>query len=148
MSGDDAIKARIAGAKADGTFTALADAIPYARFLGLSLALDEHGVVGRLAYAPRNIGNSALPALHGGTIGALLEFTATFQLLWQGDTGVLPKTISLTIEYLRTGRPLETFARARLVRQGRRVAPLRIEAWQDDPSKPIAAATAQFLLID
>lgn len=143
-----AIKERIAAAKAGGTFVELADAIPYARFLGLSVTVDDQGVLGRMAFAQRNIGNAALPALHGGTIGALLELTATFQLLWQGDTGVLPKTISLTIEYLRTGRPLDTFARAQLVRQGRRVAPLRIVAWQDDPAKPIATASIQFLLID
>jgi uncharacterized protein (TIGR00369 family) len=144
----DPLAARIAAAKASGEFTELAAAIPYAAFLGLSFTLDEQGVLGRMAYAPRNIGNAALPALHGGTIGALLEFTASFQLLWQTETVVLPKTISLTVEYLRSGRAVDTFARARLVRQGRRVAPLRIEAWQDDPTKPIAAATAQFLLVE
>lgn len=150
VSTNGGLAARIAAAKASGDFVELAAAIPYARFLGLSFTLDDEGVLGRMAYAPRNIGNSALPALHGGTIGALLEFTATFQLLWHGEQsgGVLPKTISMTVEYLRTGRPLDTFARAHVVRQGRRVAPLRILAWQDDPAKPIAAASIQFLLVD
>ena len=35
---------------------------------------------------------------------------------------------------------------ALLVRQGRRVAPLRVLAWQDDRSRPVASATVQFLV--
>jgi acyl-coenzyme A thioesterase PaaI-like protein len=139
---------RIAAAKASGEFTELALIIPYAAFLGLTFSLDERGVIGRMAGSPHNVGNAALPALHGGTIGALLEFTASFQLLWQTDTVVLPKTISLTIQYLRSARPVDTFARAVAIRQGRRVTPLRIEAWQDDPAKPIASATAHFLIAE
>ena len=137
---------RIADAKQNGTFASLVDLIPYARFLGVSLEFDGDALVGRLAFAPRNIGNAALPALHGGTIGALLEFTAMFELLWRTETAVLPKVIGCTIEYLRSGKPQDTFAQAQIVRQGRRVAPLRVVAWQGDRSKPIAAATVQFLV--
>lgn len=143
---DHALAERIAAAKQDGSFATLVDAIPYARFLGFALEIDGDALVGRLDYSPRNIGNAALPALHGGTLGALLELTASFELLWRAQTVKLPKTIGCTIEYLRTGRPQVTFASAQIVRQGRRVAPLRVVAWQEDRSKPIAAATVQFLI--
>jgi acyl-coenzyme A thioesterase PaaI-like protein len=145
---------RIATAKRERTFASLVDGIPYAKFLGFSLRVDgapdgSDGLgplVGVLGYAPRNIGNSALPALHGGTLGALLELTAMFELLWRSDAAKLPKVIGCTIEYLRSGKPQETFAAAQIVRQGRRVAPLRVVAWQDDRSRPIASASVQFLI--
>ena len=56
------------------------------------------------------------------------------------------KTISITIDYLRSARTVDTFARAEVVRQGRRVASVRSLAWQDDPSKPVAAANVLLLL--
>ena len=37
-------------------------------------------------------------------------------------------------------------ARALVTRQGRRVVNVRVEAWQDDPAKPIATANALLLI--
>lgn len=145
MSGIDLAR-QIAEAKKGGAFASLVEAIPYAKFLGVTLDVDGEALIGRLAYAPRNIGNAALPALHGGTIGALLELTASFELLWRTDTVKLPKIIGCTIEYLRTGKAEDTYAQAEIVKRGRRVTPLRVVAWQGDRSKPIAAATVQFLV--
>ena len=93
------------------------------------------------------IGNAALPALHGGSLGALLESTAHFQLLWDAETVVLPKTIDITVDYLRTGRPVDSWARAIITRQGRRVANVRVEAWQEDRARPIAIAHGHFLIL-
>jgi acyl-coenzyme A thioesterase PaaI-like protein len=144
--------ARVAAAKENGEFTRLIENIPFARMLGLSLDLSsrpsgpDRELIGRLAYAPRNVGNTALPALHGGTIAALLESTAIFAIIWEKDPPVLPKVVSITIEYLRTGKPVETFAHARITRAGRRVANVHVEAWQDERERPIATATAIFLL--
>jgi uncharacterized protein (TIGR00369 family) len=87
-----------------------------------------------------------LPAIHGGVIAALLESTAIFQLMWETEAIVLPKTITLTVDFLRSGRAVDTFARGILTRQGRRVANVRVEAWQDDRARPIAVASAHFLL--
>jgi uncharacterized protein (TIGR00369 family) len=126
----------------------LTSAIPYARFLGLEVLCDPGGgVVGKLAFADHLIGNRFLPALHGGTVGALLEFTAIFHVLWEADTVVLPKTINITVDYLRPGRPVDTWARGTITRTGRRVVNVRAEAWQDDPAKPIALASAHFLVV-
>jgi acyl-coenzyme A thioesterase PaaI-like protein len=86
-----------------------------------------------------------LPAIHGGVISALLESTAIFQLMWETEAIMLPKTITLTVDFLRSGRAVDTFARGLLTRQGRRVANVRVEAWQDDRDRPIAVASAHFL---
>ncbi|HAC57112.1 MAG TPA: thioesterase, partial [Rhodobiaceae bacterium] len=58
----------------------------------------------------------------------------------------LPKPIGITIDYLRSGRPVDTYGRAVITKQGRRVATVHAEAWQDDRSRLIAAAHGHFLL--
>ena len=94
----------------------LGEAIPYARFIGVRFTLQDDQLVATLASSPHLIGNPMLPALHGGVIGAFLEHTALVHLMWDSDkiTGV-PKTIDVTIDYLRSGRPVDT-ARARAMR--------------------------------
>jgi acyl-coenzyme A thioesterase PaaI-like protein len=59
---------------------------------------------------------------------------------------LVPKTITITIDYLRSARPVDTFARGIVTKQGRRVANVRVEAWQEDPAQPVAAANAHFLV--
>jgi uncharacterized protein (TIGR00369 family) len=137
---------RITQAKQTNDYRAVFEAIPYARFLGLSAFVEDGQLLGKLSYDPTLIGNPALPALHGGTIGALLESTAIFLLFWEAETVILPKTINLTVAYLRPGRPVDTFARATMTKQGRRVASVRAEAWQEEPARPIASAVAHFLI--
>lgn len=138
---------RIRAAKQAGDPSPLFDHVPYARFLGLSFELPAEGeLVLRMRYADHLIGDSALPALHGGTIGALLESAAIFTLMWSHEGERLPKTINLTIDYLRSGRATDTFAAASITKRGRRVANVRALAWQGDRERPIASADAHFLL--
>lgn len=132
--------------KLTGDFSGLQQAVPYAKFLGVSLAVQDSRVITSMAYADKLIGNTALPALHGGTIAALLELAALFQIAYEIETEAMPRTVTITIDYMRSGAARDTYARAWATRIGRRVANVRAEAWQDDPSKPIAAANANFLL--
>jgi uncharacterized protein (TIGR00369 family) len=137
---------RIAEARAAGDLDRLVQVIPYARFLGLVARVERGDVIVTMRYGPHLIGNPTLPALHGGTLGALLESAAIFQLLWSSETVVVPKTITITVDYLRSGRPVDTHARGVVTRQGRRVANVRCEAWQDDPGSVIASAHCHFLV--
>jgi uncharacterized protein (TIGR00369 family) len=130
-----------------GDFTAMQQAIPYTRFMGITAELVDGDVVGRMQYSDHLIGNAAVPALHGGTLGALMESTAIFKLLWHGETTAVPKTINITVEYLRSARAEDVFARAVFTRHGRRVANVRVFAFQEDPERPVAVATAHFLLV-
>jgi uncharacterized protein (TIGR00369 family) len=124
----------------------LVDKIPYAKAMGIGMRIEAGQLQGQMDFAQRLIGDIGVGALHGGTIGALLESTAIFTLLWEVQETTMPKTINLTVEYLRSGRPKTTYASASITRHGRRVANVRAIAWQDDPDKPIAAAYAHFLL--
>ena len=128
------------------TMIPIIETIPYARFLGFTLLRDGTDIIGRMAYADALVGNARVNALHGGTLGALMEFTAVCKLLTLARTTKVPKTVDISIEYLRSAGRVDTFARATVTRHGRRVANVRVVAYQDDPQRPVAAATAHFLL--
>ena len=51
-----------------------------------------------------------------------------------------------TVNYLRSGRALDTFANVSIVKQGRRIVAFEARAWQDDADKPIATAFGHFML--
>ena len=138
---------RLAEARSRGDFQAFMDAIPYAQFLGLSGGMVDGELVTTMRYGDHLIGNPALPALHGGTLGALLESAAIFEMLWRAETIVLPKTITITVDYLRSGAPVDTHARGIVTRHGRRVTNVRMEAWQTDRGTPVATAHAIFLVM-
>ena len=138
---------RLAEAKRSGDIQGLFDIVPYSRFLGLSGRVEGDEIITTMKFAQHLIGNPALPALHGGTLGALLESAAIFELLVRAETIVLPKTITLTVDYLRSGAPVDTHARSIVTRHGRRVANVRVEAWQTDRATPVATAHAIFLVM-
>lgn len=128
--------------------TDLLERIPYARFLGLQTLQDDDGLTVIMPYAEKLIGNPMLPALHGGSTAALLELTAVAQVALAYPRLRQPRPINVSVAYLRSGRPVEVRARARIGKAGRRVAHVLAEAWQDDPANPIASLTAHFLLAE
>jgi acyl-coenzyme A thioesterase PaaI-like protein len=70
----------------------------------------------------------------------------------EGDVGAQlgaaepPKPIGLTINYLRPGRAVDSYAAVSIVKQGRRIVAFEARAWQDDPTKLIASAFGHFML--
>ena len=85
--------------------------------------------------------------LHGGAIAGLLEFAAFTTLARAiGDEAVEMKPITVTVDYMRGGGPLDTFASAQIQRLGSRIANVEAVAWQGDRANPIAAARLNFLL--
>lgn len=129
---------------------ALAEALsrfPYARFLGLAGTLESGAARLILPYRDDLIGNPLVPALHGGAIGAFLEIAAITQIAIARGAGVAyPKPIDVTIDYLRPGRPVDTYARATVTKLGRRIAHASAQAWQRDESEPIAVLHGNFLV--
>jgi uncharacterized protein (TIGR00369 family) len=120
--------------------------IPYARFLGVGVEEDEHGIVCVLPFRQDLVGNVMLPAVHGGVVGAFLELSALVQALAVADSDRVPKPITFSVDYLRSAGPRDTRGRAEVVKRGRRIANVRVLAWQDDEAKPVAAGTGNFLL--
>ncbi|MGL4603912.1 MAG: PaaI family thioesterase [Iodobacter sp.] len=122
------------------------DAVPYARLLGIQSREENGQPLFYLPFQPHNIGNTLLPALHGGVIGGFLENAAILHVMWASEAQSVPKIVDFSIDFLRTGRPVELYGQCEIIRQGKRVANVLMTAWQDDRSKPVAVARAHFLL--
>ena len=137
---------RVLQARRDGNFEPVIASVPYLRLLGLKADQMDDGMRIILPANTDHVGRASPPFIHGGIIGALLEATALLQLL-AADTTHVAKTISITTDYLRSARIADTFAVASITRMGRRVASVRIEAWQDERSRPVAQAHGHFLLV-
>jgi uncharacterized protein (TIGR00369 family) len=134
-------------AEIDARLQAVLGRISYARFLGVRAELAGDEMTAIMPFSQHLIGNPTLPAIHGGVLGAFMEMTALAQIvIVQSDGARQPKPIGVTVEYLRSGRPVDTYARAHITRMGRRIANVRVEAWQDTRSAPIAALHGHFLL--
>jgi uncharacterized protein (TIGR00369 family) len=132
-------------AQAAGDLSMIARAIPYFAFLGLNVREENGDMVTVLPAWQQHVANLYRGLLHGGVIGALLEATALLKL-FAHDTVHVAKTICFTTDFLRGATLTDLHARAIVVRMGRRIANVRCEAWQDDPSKLVATAHGNFLL--
>jgi acyl-coenzyme A thioesterase PaaI-like protein len=138
-------------------FSTLHTHLPYAAYLGLEAFWHQDQLRFRLPYRPELIGNSALPALHGGVIAGFMECSAQLHLLLSINEDRLPKSINFSLDYLRSGNPVDAYADCLLLHLGGRVAQVQIRCWQDAPRKAdasqasatvreIAHARASFLL--
>ena len=125
----------------------LIDEIPFAKFLSIHIRQRESQLTTVMPFAPTIIGNTQLPAIHGGILGSLLEITASIQLKFESQLAHLPKNIDFSTAYLRSGKPKTTYGQATVIRCGRRVAYLNAKLWQDSPEYPIASGHGHFLLI-
>ena len=121
---------------------------PYARAMGMEIDHIEDGVpIIGMDFADRTMGRPGF--LHGGAIGGLLEMAGyaalRAELERQGNDARM-KPININIEYLRGGMSERTYARGEVLRAGRRVANVRVEAWQGDRAKLVASSWMNFLL--
>ncbi len=123
--------------------------LPYADFLGISVVhYDGGSPLLSMSYSEGLIG--APGRLHGGAVAGLLEIAAIAAidatLEEPDDPRARFKPINVTVDYIRPGRPVETFARGVAVRVGTRIGSVHVEAWQEDPARPIAAARMKLLI--
>ncbi|WP_445000787.1 PaaI family thioesterase [Halomonas mongoliensis] len=134
--------------RAEGDLAAWLALVPYARRIGVGVEPDAEGDGLRFRLAPQqdNIGNVLLPALHGGVVAAFMETAATLELMLAAREPRLPRIVDLSIDYLRTARVAPTFARCSLLREGRRLANVRVCAWQESETLPVATARLHFVL--
>lgn len=154
-------------ARRDAALNWLSGGIPYVRFLDIRFDRRGDELTALLPFAESRIGNPMIPALHGGVTAAFLEVTAIVGLAWstlweafetgridpaellQGQTlPPLPRTIDFTVDYLRSGLPRDAYARARILRAGRRYASVLVEAWQDNRDRPFAMGSVHLLMPD
>lgn len=119
--------------------------MPFVRHLGLILHVEADAVVLEMPYSDHLVGNPRLPALHGGVMAALLECAAFAEVMRTQHLTRPPKVLDHTVDFLRPGRALSSFARARIVKPGRRVMNVEAQMWQDERTKPVALLHGHFL---
>lgn len=123
---------------------------PYARSLGIEVERIEDGTpVLAVDFSPIIEGRPG--AFHGGATSGLLEtagYAALRLRLDRDDRDPQLKPINITVQFLSAGKQKRTYARGRITRLGRRNANLSVEAWQDDPDRPIATAIMNILMAD
>ncbi len=120
--------------------------MPYAQSLGVKPTEIDGVFTLLMPYIESNIGNFSLPALHGGAISGFMEIAAISQLILSTDHASLPKPIGINVDYLRKGDLKPTFARAKIFKQGSRIANVHVRAWQEDYDDPIATMHGNYLL--
>jgi uncharacterized protein (TIGR00369 family) len=117
--------------------------LPYADFLGIRVVGERDGAP--LLVMPPAEGLIGLPErLHGGAIAGLLEIAAIAAIdatLEDGEQArTIFKPVTVTVDFMRPGLPVETYACGEVVRVGGRIANVAVSAWQDDPERVIAVA--------
>ena len=120
--------------------------MPYARFLGIETSENVDGLTTRMIFRQALVGNRRLPAIHGGVVGAFLEMAAILEVVHATRGERIPKPINFNVNYLRSARALDCLASGEVVKLGKRIAHVRVAAWQDDASKPIASGYGSFLV--
>ncbi|MGA1341964.1 MAG: PaaI family thioesterase [Hyphomonas sp.] len=119
---------------------------PFATALGMRCEVLGDEMTAILPFQEKLIGNIAIRALHGGAIASFLELTAMLQVFLVSDMPRPPKPINLTIDYLRQGHAKDLYARAYVLKMGRRMASVRAQAWQENRAEPVTALMAHFLI--
>ncbi|MDG1826712.1 MAG: PaaI family thioesterase [Henriciella sp.] len=125
---------------------AFLDQVPIVQTLGMHCDIKGDDMVGVLPFQNKLIGNFTIKALHGGAMGTFLEMTAMAQLFLVSDAPRPARTINITVDYLRQGKAQDLYARATVIKLGRRMASVRAEAWQSERDKPVAALLGHFLV--
>jgi uncharacterized protein (TIGR00369 family) len=119
----------------------------YLRFLGIRSA-DPSTADGPTVVLPaeeRHMGDHTRRTLHGGVVAAFLEAAAVLFLRSAGER-VAVDVVEFTSDFLRPAPLADTTARVAPVHLGRRFAVVRVEAWQDGMSGPVAVGQGRFLI--
>lgn len=151
---------KVVKTRRNSALEALKARVPYATYLGIEFERHGDELTAVMPFRADLVGNPAIQALHGGATAAFLEITAQVALSWSviwpiveaggavGTLPALPKTIDITVDYLRSGLPRDAYARAQITRAGRRFASVQAQAWQDNYERPFAMSTGHFLMQD
>jgi len=121
-------------------------AIPFSQ--ALQMQLDEIGdgtAVISMPWAEALVGDPKTGVIHGGAVSALMDTCGGAAVMCHPEALAGTATIDLRIDYMRAATPGQRItARAQCYHVTRSVAFVRAEAWDEDPSRPVAAATGAF----
>ena len=121
--------------------------IPYAKFIGLRVGYDRalQQILFHLPFKEMLIGNTLLPAIHGGLTGGFMESCAATFLQLNAQLDKPPKTVDFSLDYLRFAKAADLYATCSLTRKGSRISHVTVRAWQKSPDYPVALGRVHFL---
>ncbi len=100
--------------------------VPYARLLGFELVEAARGTATFMLRAREELTRME-GIMHGGAVASLADTAAAFAVLSLLEPGQRTVTVDLTIHYLRPVTGGELRARARVIREGRRLVIIAVE---------------------
>ncbi|MGC6512503.1 MAG: PaaI family thioesterase [Parvibaculales bacterium] len=122
--------------------------MPFAAHVNIELVGIEDGVTLKLSADETVFGNSEIGAMHGGCMAGLMETAAVLEAarhmtqLNTAEASDIPVPLNTTTQYLRGGKKLPTFARAEMLKHGRRSSTIVCRLWQEHEGVPLASMTA------
>ena len=117
--------------------------VPFAQLLGIEIvSLTHGGATMRMRARPELMRMEGI--MHGGALASLMDSASAFAVLTTLGEGERTVTIDLTIHYLRPVGGGWVEARATVLRAGRRVVSVSIEA-TSDAGKTVATALTTYL---
>ena len=134
--------------------------MPYGATMGMAVhALEDKALVCHLPFDESLIGNRDLPAIHGGALSSFMEMVATLEVArrqvamldspdWRdldAIAAVVPVPLNVTVQYLRSAKAADCYARAEVLKLGRRSNTVFCRLWQDNEAKPVASMTGVFV---
>lgn len=119
------------------------DAVPFARLLGLELVSARRGAAAfALEVRPELTRMEGI--VHGGALASLLDTAAAFAVHTLLPVGGRTVTVEMTVHYLRPVSVGRVEARARVLREGRSLVFLSVEA-TDEEGRLVATATTTYV---
>ncbi len=118
--------------------------VPYARLLGLEFVRAAHGVAVFALDAREELTRMG-GILHGGAVVSLMDTAAAFAVHTLLEPAGRTVTVDLTVHFLRPASAGRIEARARVLRRGRRVCVLTVEA-VNSAAEIIATSTMTYYI--
>lgn len=126
----------------------LASGSPHTHALGFKL----ESVVGqtvrlRAPYKPELVGDPLTGVLSGGLVSTILDHVGGLAVWLALDQFHSIATLDLRVDYMRAAAPgRDLLAEAHCYRLNRSMAFVRAWAFEDDPSNPVAASQAAYII--
>ena len=100
-----------------------------------------------LPYAEHLVGNPATGVIHGGAVSTLLDTASGTAVMCHPAGPISAATLNLRIDYMRPATPQQMIrAHAICHHVTRSIAFVRVTAYDDDATRPVAAGTGVFTI--
>ncbi len=114
-----------------------------------TVSVDADGVVARIPYDAKLVGDPDTGVIAGGVVTTLLDHACGMAVHLKMQTMQRIATLDLRIDYMRAAAPQKPiYAKAHCYKLTRSVAFVRALAYDETPDDPVAAAQSAFMIIE